>query len=223
MAIYAVASKKGGVGKSTEAVQLVTGLFLQGRKAWAVDGDDDQTSMHLALTARIESGLPGINSTPLTDGPSMRAQVLLQAANYDDVVIDVGAKDSGAMRAALSLCDVMVFPFAPRSFDVWAFENTVNLAREMQQVKDFKVLAFLNKADPAGQEADNEASIAYVSQYGFEVSKFRLGNRKAFAHASAAGRHITEYKGAPAEAVQEQADLLNDIVRVAVHGNMPAI
>lgn len=211
MTIYAVANKKGGVGKSTTSVQLVTGLALLTRRVWAVDGDDEQTSMHLALTARIEAGLPGIASVPLTDGASMRAQVLLQATNYDDVVIDVGAKDSGAMRAALSLCDVMVFPFAPRSFDVWAFENTVNLAREMQQVKDFKVLAFLNKADPAGQEADNEASIEYVSQFGFEVSKCRLGDRKSFSHASAAGRHISEFKGAPPDARNEMYNLLEDI------------
>jgi len=211
MTIYAVANKKGGVGKSTTSVQLVTGLSLAGRRVWAVDGDDEQTSMHLALTARILADLPGIPSVPLTDGPSMRAQVLLQAGNFDDVVIDVGAKDSGAMRAALSLCDVMVFPFAPRSFDVWAFENTVNLAREMQQVKDFKVLAFLNKADPAGQEADNEASIEYVSQFGFEISKCRLGDRKAFSHASAAGRHISEFKGAPPDARNEMYNLLEDI------------
>lgn len=212
MAIYAVANKKGGVGKSTTSIQIVTGLALMARNVWAVDGDDEQTSMHLSLTARIEAGLPGIVSVPLTDGPSMRAQVLLQASRYDDVVIDVGAKDSGAMRAALSLCDVMVFPFAPRSFEVWAFENTVNLAREMQSVKDFKVLAFLNKADPTGQEADNAAAVEYVSKYGYEISACRLGDRKAFSHASAAGRHISEFKGADSAARNEMANLLAAVV-----------
>lgn len=214
MAIYAVANKKGGVGKSTTAVQIVTGLSLAGRRVWGVDGDDEQTSMHLALTARIEAGLPGIASAPLTDGQSMRAQVKLLAQNFDDVVIDVGAKDSGAMRAALSLCDVMVFPFAPRSFDVWAFENTVNLAREMQSINDFKVLAFLNKADPAtkGKSADNSASIEYVSQYGFPIAAASLGDRKAFAHASAAGRHITEFRDAPPAARLEMEALLEEII-----------
>lgn len=212
MAIYAVANKKGGVGKSTTSVQLVTGLSLLGRRVWGVDGDDEQTSMHLALTARIEAGLSGIASAPLTDGQSMRAQVKLLASNYDDVVIDVGAKDSGAMRAALSLCDVMVFPFAPRSFDVWAFENTVNLAREMQAINDFKVLAFLNKADPTGQDADNKASIEYVSQYGFPIATARLGDRKAFSHASAAGRHISEFKDAPPAAKLEMEALLEEII-----------
>lgn len=215
MTIYAVANKKGGVGKSTTSVQLVTGLSIAGRNVWGVDGDDEQTSMHLALTARIEAGLSGIASAPLTDGASMRAQVLLQARHFDDVVIDVGAKDSEAMRAALMLCDVMVLPFAPRSFDVWAFENTVKLAREMQIVKDFRVLAFLNKADPTGQEADNQASIEYVSQYGFEIAKSRLGDRKAFSHASASGRHISEYKGAPPDARNEMVHLLEEIVDFA--------
>lgn len=214
MAIYAVANQKGGVGKSTSSVQIVTGLHLLGRRVWGVDGDRDQNSMHLALTARIEAGLSGIASTPLVDGASMRAQVMLLAQNFDDVVIDVGAKDSGAMRAALTLCDVMVLPFVPRSFDVWAFENTVNLAREMQSVKDFKVLAFLNKADPnvKGQDADNKASVEYVSQYGIEIASVSLGDRKAFSHASAAGRHITEFKDAPPNAKLEMEALLDAII-----------
>jgi chromosome partitioning protein len=127
-------------------------------------------------------------------------------------VIDVGAKDSGAMRAALSLCDVMVFPFAPRSFDVWAFENTVNLAREMQAINEFKVLAFLNKADPAAQGADNKASIEYVAQYGLPIAAASLGDRKAFAHASAAGRHITEFRDAPPAARLEMEALLEEII-----------
>lgn len=215
MAIYAVASKKGGAGKSTTAVQLVTGLALSGRKVWGVDGDDDQTSMHLALTARIEAGLPGIASAPLTDGQSMRAQVKLLAENFDDVVIDVGAKDSGAMRAALSLCDVMLFPFVPRSFDVWAFENTVNLAREMQTINDFKVLAFLNRADAGAKGADNMASIEYASAYGFKVATATLGDRKAFAHASAGGRHITEYRDAPPIARLEMEALLDEIISIS--------
>lgn len=214
MAIYAVASKKGGVGKSTTAVQIATGLALSGRRVWAVDADDDQTSMLLALTIRSESGLPGIAATELSDGATLRAQVLLQATGFDDVVIDVGAKDSGSMRAALSVCDVMLFPFAPRSFDVWAFENTVNLVKEVQSIRDFKVLAFLNKADPVGQGTDNETAIEYVKQYGYEVSPVMVGDRKSLSHASAAGKHISEFAGADPKARREIGDLLQALLDV---------
>ncbi|MEA0722007.1 ParA family protein, partial [Xanthomonas campestris] len=72
MTIYVVANKKGGIGKSTTAVQLATGLALKGRRVWAVDGDKDQTSMLLALTIRMNSGLPGIAASELSDGATLR-------------------------------------------------------------------------------------------------------------------------------------------------------
>jgi chromosome partitioning protein len=213
MTIYVVANKKGGIGKSTTAVQIVTGLALKGRRVWAVDGDKDQTSMLLALTIRMNSGLPGIAASELSDGATLRAQVRLQAAEFDDVVIDVGARDSGSLRAALSVADVLLIPFAPRSFDVWAFENMVNLVREVQEMRDFKVLAFLNKADAAGQ--DNERAIADVAQYGYEIAAVKIGDRKSLSHASAAGMHVSEFKGADQAVRREVADLLEAAMNLA--------
>lgn len=215
MAIYVVANKKGGIGKSTTAVQIATGLTLMGRRVWAVDGDKDQTSMLLALTVRADSGLSGIAATELSDGATLRAQVRLQAVAFDDVVIDVGARDSGALRAALSVADVLLIPFAPRSFDVWAFENMDNLVREVQEMRDFKVLAFLNKADPPGQGADNAQAIADITNYGYTIATTTVGDRKALSHASAAGKHISEYRGASSEARDEVAALLQELLAVA--------
>lgn len=215
MTIYAVANKKGGIGKSTTAVQLATGLSLMGRRVWAVDGDKEQTSMLLALTVRANTGLPGIAATELSDGPTLRAQVKLQAPSFDDVVIDVGAKDSGAMRAALSVADVVLIPFAPRSFDVWAFENMHDLVKEVSAMRDFKVLAFLNKADPAGQGADNEQAVANIKEYGYSVSHVTVGDRKAISHASAAGQNVSEFKGADQALRREVAALLAAVLEVA--------
>jgi chromosome partitioning protein len=215
MTIYAVANKKGGIGKSTTAVQLVTGLAMMGRRVWAVDGDKEQVSMLLALTVRADSGLPGIPATELSDGPTLRAQVKLQAPSFDDVVIDVGAKDSGAMRAALSVADVVLIPFAPRTFDVWAFENMHDLVNEVRAMRDFKVLAFLNKADPVGQGADNEQAIAFVAGYGYPISNVTVGDRKALSHASAAGQNVSEFKGADQTLRREIAALLAAVLEVA--------
>jgi chromosome partitioning protein len=167
--------------------------------------------MLLALTVRANSGLPGIAACELSEGQTLRQQVKLQADMYDDVVIDVGAKDSGALRAALSVADVLVIPFAPRTFDVWAFENMAALVREVQAMRDFKVLAFLNKADPANQDADNKQAIEDIGRYGYQISPVSIGDRKSLAHASAAGQHVSEFKGADPVLRREIAALLDFI------------
>lgn len=42
---------------------------------------------------------------------TLRAQVQQQRGKWDDIVIDVGGRDSTALRAALILSDVLVVPF----------------------------------------------------------------------------------------------------------------
>ena len=51
------------------------------------------------------------------------AQVQQQSSKFDDVIIDAGGRDSTALRAALVLSDVLLVPFQPRSYDVWALED----------------------------------------------------------------------------------------------------
>jgi chromosome partitioning protein len=47
------------------------------------------------------------------EGRVLRDQVRHQAGKYQDVLIDAGGRDSGALRAALILSDVLLVPFLP--------------------------------------------------------------------------------------------------------------
>lgn len=219
MTIFVVAHTKGGVGKSTTTIQITTGFAKAGKDVWVVDGDKKQTSALLALSLRDGAGLSGIPAVELSDGSTLRAQVRLQAPKYEHTVIDVGARDSGAMRAALSIADVLVVPFAPRSFDLWAYENLVELVKEAQELRELQVVPFLNMADPPGQGSDNESTIAQIEEYGFKVAPVRLGNRKAIERASAQGRNVSEYRPLDQKA-KEEVDalvqlLLNDYGNIA--------
>jgi chromosome partitioning protein len=46
-----------------------------------------------------------------------------QRNKWQDIIIDAGGRDSTALRAALILSDVLLVPFAPRSYDVWALDD----------------------------------------------------------------------------------------------------
>lgn len=210
MTIYTVANTKGGVGKSTSTVQISTGFSLRGEDPWVVDGDKKQTSALLSLTNRVNAGLPGIPATELTDGATLRAQVRLQAPKFKHTLIDVGARDSGALRAALTITEVLVVPFAPRAYDLWAYEQMIELVREAQEEREILVVPFLNMADPHdGPGSDNAIAIADVEAYGFKVAPVRLGNRKAIDRASAAGLNVSEYKPADEKARLEVAQLVD--------------
>lgn len=209
--IITVGNTKGGVGKSTTALQLALDLasgYTLGEVArvWLIDGDRQQTSL-TAVTQRGEAGKPVIPAAAYADGATLRAQVMQQRGGFDHIVIDVGGRDSSALRAALTVSDVVLIPFLPRSFDLWALDDMASLLEETRAVHDIRALAFLNSADPQGTD-NAEAAEAVKGVKGIELLPVSLNRRKAFAHASGAGLHVDEYKPRDGRACKEISDLL---------------
>lgn len=148
--IITIGNTKGGVGKTTLAVQIAIARALSGRDVWLIDGDRQGTAA-AAIAARAESGRrPGIACAQYADGPTLRAQVQQQRDKWQDIIIDAGGRDSTALRAALILSDVLLVPFAPRSYDVWALDDMAALVDEARSVRDgLRAFAVLNQADLA--------------------------------------------------------------------------
>lgn len=223
MTIFAVVHTKGGVGKSTTAVQLALGLARQQKvgappgtlnKVWLVDGDRQKTSL-TAITARAEAGRTMIAASAYDQGATLRAQVTQQRGAYDHIVIDCGGRDNSALRAALTVADVALIPFLPRSFDIWAFEDISALLEETRAVHDIRAIAFLNLADAQG--GDNEGAAEAVAAYPqLELAPFRMNRRKAIAHASGAGMHISEYRPRDPLACEEVERMENFLLDIAL-------
>lgn len=199
--ILTVGNTKGGVGKSTLAVQLALGLSLDGKKVWLVDGDRQATSLG-AITVRAESGRTPIAAAAYSDGATLRAQVTQQRDAYEHIIIDAGGRDSTALRAALTISDVILVPFQPRSFDVWALSDIGSLLNEARAVRDVRALAMLNAADTQGNDNDDAAE-ALADVPGIELLSARVNRRKAIANASGAGLYIDEYRPRDAAASAE--------------------
>ena len=73
--IITVGNTKGGVGKTTLAVNLAIARALAGRDVWLIDGDRQGTAQ-TAISIRADAGhAPGIACATYPDGPTLRAQV----------------------------------------------------------------------------------------------------------------------------------------------------
>lgn len=209
--IITVGNTKGGVGKTTIAINLAIARALIGKDVWLVDGDRQGTAQ-TAISIRSESGVdPGISCASYPDGNTLRAQVKQQAGKFDDIIIDAGGRDSTALRAALVLSDIILVPFQPRSYDVWALEDIASLIDEARSVRDgLKAYAVLNCADPGLKSSDNEeaaAAVADVPQ--FEYLPTPLIRRKAFSNAAGQGLSVLEFKPRDHKANEELNSLIN--------------
>lgn len=208
--IVTVGNTKGGVGKTTLAVNLAIAQALTGRDVWLIDGDRQGTAQ-TAISIRAEAGhIPGIACASYPDGPTLRAQVQQQVSKFDDIIIDAGGRDSTALRAALVLSDVLLVPFQPRSYDVWALNDIALLVDEARSVRDgLRAFAVLNCADPGEHSTDNAdaaAAVADVPQ--FEYLTTPLRRRKAFANAAGQGLSVLEIKPQDTKAADELKSLV---------------
>jgi chromosome partitioning protein len=210
--IVTVGNTKGGVGKTTLAINLAVAQALRGRDVWLIDADR-QGSAQSAIAMRAEAGTqPGIACAQYAQGSTLRAQIKQQAAKFEDIIIDVGGHDSSAFRAALLLADVLVVPFQPRSYDVWALADVAELVEEVRSLRDgLRVLAVLNLADAVHQGADNQQAAQAVSEWPFTLIDAPIRRRKAFANAAGFGQSVLETTPRDAKACAELNAVLSHV------------
>lgn len=192
MAIVAVGASKGGVGKTTLALNLAVEAARRGLRVWLVDADlQGSASTALAERARAEQE-PTIATAHYVDADSLRAQLKAQAGNFDLVLVDAGGRDSKSLRVALALSQLVLIPFQPRSIDVWALEHMADLVQQLRDAGgQIEALAVLNLADIQGQ--DNRDAAAAVSSFpALEYLDSPIRRRKAFANAAGEGLGVAE-------------------------------
>ena len=209
--IITVGNTKGGVGKTTLALNLAIARAIAGRDVWLIDGDRQGTAQ-MAISIRADAGCsPGIACATYSDGPTLRSQVQQQASKFDDIIIDAGGRDSTALRAALVLSDVLLVPFNPRSFDVWALNDIAALVDDVRSVRDgLRAVAILNCADPGETSTDNaEAAAAVADVPQFEYLDTPIRRRKSFANAAGQGLSVLELKPTDKKAAEELKALVN--------------
>ncbi len=201
--IVVVGGIKGGSGKTTVATHLAILSANVGKDVLLIDADDQESASDFTILRNEcrEDGA-GYTSIKLT-GPAVRTETLRLATKYDHIIIDTGGRDTTSQRAALSVSNVLLVPFIPRSFDVWTLGKVSALVEEMRSVNpDLKACTFINRADPRGQD-NSEAAELLKETEALTFLATPLGSRKAFSNAAAHGQAVTETRPQDAKACEE--------------------
>jgi chromosome partitioning protein len=192
--IITVGGIKGGTGKTTVATNFACIAAGQGRKVLLVDADDQKTASDFTAARNQDHPEAASYTCIRLTGKNVRSELQKIQKDYDHIIIDTGGRDTTSQRAALSLADILLIPFSPRSFDIWTIDQVAALVDEMGAANGrLQAFAFLNNTDPVGKGSENQDAADMLKEN--KLLTFidaPLGRRKAFSHAATAGLSVDE-------------------------------
>jgi chromosome partitioning protein len=201
--ILVIGGVKGGSGKTTVAINLAVMRSKAGFDVLLIDADDQESASDFtALRNKSHDTGAGYTCIKLT-GANVRTETQRLKNKYQDIIIDTGGRDTTSQRAALTIANVLLVPFAPRSLDIWTLDKVSKVIDEVQTVNtNLTAYAFLNRADPRGTD-NEEAEEILKSVSNINFIDRPLITRKAFGNATSAGAGVVELKPEDKKATEE--------------------
>jgi chromosome partitioning protein len=185
----AVSSLKGGVGKSTIAVNLAACLHRAAHRAIVVDTDPQGTCrMWAAKAAEVEREGPPVVAM---DGKTLRRDLERVSTGFDVAIVDCPPRMGAETRAAMLASHLVLMPVIPGAADVWALQETIGVFDEAKQMRDeLRAVIVLNRAE---RTTLTKLAMGALEGLDVEVLDATLRNRVAYGEATLAGLGVVDY------------------------------
>ncbi len=186
--IIAVLNQKGGVGKTTIAVNLTAAIAATGQRVALIDADEQGTSSEWSRKRETQlfpvkpyhKGLKGVGFED-------------DIKTYGHLVIDGPPRLFGTMDQIIRIADLVLIPVKPSAADIWAADNLIQRLHDEQNRRDNLSAAFVINEFKTGTRLGREVQAA-LRQIGVPLTETTIGSRNAYPIALGNGETIFEYE-----------------------------
>jgi len=207
MKTIVVTSRKGGVGKTTLAVNLALAAFAGGAKVLVAD-IDPQRSATDALKARTRAG-PSLVET--TAGKLFQLHMAASREGVDLLVIDTPSTPEAEVALAMNIADLCVLVSRPNFLDVASVVRSSEAVRRLGRTG----VVVLNQAPPSRKGVEPPAVLRAIEALrfgGLPLATVGLRSRAVYQSAIAHGVSVAEWDPS-STAAREIAGLWRDLER----------
>lgn len=205
--ILVIGGLKGGTGKTTIATNIVVMRSNEKRKVLFIDADEQEGAWDWCYH-RQGLDLPIDWAMMRLSGKDLHKKIKEFKDEYDDIIIDVGGRDTTSQRACLISADIFLIPFRPRVHDLWTLDKVEIMIKSIRTANPkLKCFAFINQADHKGKNNSDVLEILSKSKALNEVIETYICQRIAYHNAYAEGLAIIETEKKDKKAMEEIKDL----------------
>ncbi len=216
--IIIVAGVKGGTGKTTIATNFAVMRAKEGCEVLLIDADSQMSSSDFIAVRQDELHDPKITCITST-GRDIKDEISKLEQKYDDVIVDVGGRDSTTLRSSLVVGDVLVVPCLTSQLDVWALEHMDTIVKEAMDLNEnLRSIVFLNKVDTNPKiNITQETEELISSCNNIKYCDAKISSRIAFRRAVAEGISVLDLQGVKKDkkAIEEIKKLYNEVFKDA--------
>src|SRR4051794_14724911 len=186
MRTLAFISQKGGVGKTTLAINLAAAAQRDGLQVVIADTDPQQSTYEWYRGRREQHPLPYVAQV----FPKSISDVIEKSERNgaDLLIVDTSPNSTEDSLAVAERADLLIVPCAPSFIDLRALKRTEKIIK----LSDKPAYAVLNLCPPVGDDAD-QAEHA-LTKLGYRVCPHRVVNRAAARRAYALDQSVFEFE-----------------------------